>query len=150
MRDGLGNKASEKSCDTIDTLIGPTTEVKGDLVYAGGLRIDGTVNGAIKAREQGNSTLIVSERAKVNGDVWVPHLILTGKIQGDVHSSECIEVHSTAEIAGDVYYKEIKMAPGATINGNLICETAQSKRKGQVANLKPVAVSGTADDRAPT
>ena len=36
MRDGLGNKASEKSCDTIDTLIGPTTEVKGDLVYAGG------------------------------------------------------------------------------------------------------------------
>ncbi|HDH08147.1 MAG TPA: cell shape determination protein CcmA, partial [Gammaproteobacteria bacterium] len=41
----LGKKPTptvvEKPTDKIDTLIGPNTEVKGDVTFSGGLRVDG-------------------------------------------------------------------------------------------------------------
>lgn len=147
MLDGLGKKASEKPCSTIDTLIGLKTEVKGNLVFAGGLRIDGLLNGDVSARGQGSSTLIVSEHAQVNGDVSVPHVVVTGKIHGQVRSSQRLELHATAEIVGDVHYRVIGMARGATINGNLVCEAHE---KGQPPKLKPVAASGTTEERGPS
>ena len=146
MRDGAGKTGSATPCNTIDTLIGLKTEVVGNLMFAGGVRIDGVVNGDITAHDHGNSTLVVSERAQINGNVSVPHVILTGKIHGNVCCSQCIELHSSAEIVGDVHYRVIEMAQGATINGNLVCERQE---KGQIAELKPVAATGVAEDRTP-
>lgn len=135
-------KTSEKPCNTIDTLIGVKTEMKGDIVFAGGLRIDGKIKGNITAEGDGSSTLVLSEHAEVVGNVQVPHMILNGKIKGNVHCAERIELQPEAEIVGDVHYKIIEMALGASINGNLLREEAKgTSRKGNIAKLK--TVSGT-------
>jgi len=137
-------KKSEKACDTIDTLIGVNTEMKGDILFTGGLRIDGKVKGNITAESDGSSTLVLSEHAEVVGDVQVPHMILNGKIKGNVHCAEHVELQPEAEIVGDVHYKIIEMALGATINGNLLREESRSDpQKGNVAKLK--SVSGAQD-----
>ena len=47
MLDKLSRKPTEKPCNTIDTLIGVSTEMKGDITFSGGLRIDGKVKGNI-------------------------------------------------------------------------------------------------------
>jgi cytoskeletal protein CcmA (bactofilin family) len=142
-------KKSSKPSNTIDTLIGVTTTIKGDINFSGGLRIDGKVNGNIAAETDGTSTLVLSEHAMVKGDVTVPHMILNGKIKGNVICAEKIELQPKAEIIGDLHYKVIEMAEGASINGNLVRDaaSADSQAKSAVTKLKSV-VSGQDDGKS--
>ena len=141
MLSALGKTPTEKPCNTIDTLIGVKTDLKGDIVFTGGLRIDGKVRGNITAKGDGNSTLVLSENAFVTGNVTVPHIITNGSIKGHVRAAERIELQPKAEITGDVYYKVIEMALGAVINGNLVREAVEVSReiKGTVTRLKTAA-----------
>lgn len=135
----LGKKTADKPCSTIDTLIGIKTELKGDIVFSGGLRIDGKVKGNIVAKGDASSTLVLSEHAMVTGNVTVPHMIINGVIKGHVRSSERIELQSKADIAGDLTYKTLEMALGASVNGNLIREDVD--KAAQVTKLKSVAAA---------
>jgi cytoskeletal protein CcmA (bactofilin family) len=147
MLTALSKSPNEKPCNTIDTLIGARTELKGDLTFSGGLRIDGKLKGNVTARGDGNSTLILSENALIIGNVTVPHIIANGTIKGTVRASERIELQPKSEVAGDVYYKVMEVALGAVINGNLMREVGESlKDKSQVARLKPVASGGTEEE----
>ena len=134
MLDTLAKKSNEKPCNTIDTLVGAKTELTGDIVFTGGLRIDGKIRGNITAQGEGNSTLVLSEHAEVIGNVTVPHMIVNGKIEGDVSASERIELQNRAEIIGDVSYKVIEIAAGAFINGILTREVGKG---AVVTQLKP-------------
>jgi len=67
MLEKIAKKPNDKPCNTIDTLVGVTTELKGDITFAGGLRIDGKIKGNIIARADDNSTLVLSENAVVTG-----------------------------------------------------------------------------------
>lgn len=139
----LSKSPNEKPCNTIDTLVGSRTELKGDITFTGGLRVDGKLKGNIIARGDGNSTLVLSENAVVIGNVSVPHIITNGTIKGTVRAAERIELQPKAEIAGDLYYKVMEMASGAVVNGNLVREMPEvAKDKAPVARLKPVASGG--------
>lgn len=145
MLTALGKSPNEKPCNTIDTLIGARTELKGDLTFSGGLRIDGKLKGNVTAKGDGNSTLILSENALIIGNVTVPHMIINGTIKGTVRATERVELQPKAEIAGDVYYKVLEVALGAVINGNLVRDVSeQGKDKATIARLKPL--SGVAAD----
>lgn len=137
MLNKLANKPTEKPCNTIDTLIGVNTDMKGDITFSGGLRIDGKVKGSVTARADDNSTLVLSENAVVTGDVSVPHMIVNGKIKGNVRSTERLELQAKAEITGDVTYKVLEIAAGAQVNGNL----TRVNEKGEVVQLKAVETS---------
>jgi cytoskeletal protein CcmA (bactofilin family) len=133
----------EKPCNTIDTLVGAKTEIKGDITFSGGLRIDGKIRGNITAKGDANSTLVLSENAQIVGNVVAPHIISNGMIKGSVRASERIELQPKAEIAGDVYYKTLEMALGAVINGNLVREPGDGAARGTVTRLKPMPTGGT-------
>jgi cytoskeletal protein CcmA (bactofilin family) len=134
MLDKLAKKPTEKPCNTIDTLIGISTDLKGDIAFTGGLRIDGKVKGNITARSDDNSTLVLSENAAVTGDIQVPHMIVNGKIKGNVISAERLELQPKAEINGDVTYKVLEIAAGAQVNGIM----SRVSEKGEVIPLKSV------------
>ena len=146
MLSALGKSPNEKPCNTIDSLVGVKTDIKGDIAFSGGLRIDGKIKGNITAKGDGNSTLVLSENAVVLGNVTVPHIIINGTIKGNVRAAERIEVQHKGEITGDVYYKVIEMAMGAVINGSLLREAIDSARdKATVTRLKPVT-TGAEDE----
>lgn len=147
MLTALSKSPNEKPCNTIDTLVGSRTELKGDLTFSGGLRIDGKLKGNVTARGEGNSTLILSENALIIGNVTVPHVIVNGTIKGTVKASERIELQPKAEVVGDIYYKVMEVALGAVINGNLVREVGEmGKDKAPVARLKPVGAGGTEEE----
>jgi cytoskeletal protein CcmA (bactofilin family) len=102
----------------IDSLIGRTTEIEGDVRFKGGLRIDGRVKGNIIA-ESGASMLVISEQASVEGEVRGTHLVVNGEIIGQVHSTELLELQPKARITGDVFYKALEMHGGAVVSGKL-------------------------------
>lgn len=147
MLSALGKTPNEKPCNTIDSLVGVKTDIKGDIAFSGGLRIDGKIKGNITAKGDGNSTLVLSENAVVLGNVSVPHIIVNGTIKGNVRAAERIEMQHKGEITGDVYYKVIEMAMGAVINGSMVRELIDSGRgdKATVTRLKPVT-TGAEDE----
>jgi cytoskeletal protein CcmA (bactofilin family) len=126
-----------KHRSTIDTLIGAVLELKGDIVFSGGLRIDGKVKGNITAKEATDSLLILGEHAEVQGNIRVPHMIINGRINGNVQCEARIELQPQAEITGDVHYGTIAIAQGATINGMLAQSSQDPVKKGVVTKFKP-------------
>lgn len=113
-------KSRKSSCSRIDTVIGEQTHVEGDIRFAGGLHVDGTIKGNILAEPGGDNVLTVSERGRIEGDVQVPNLVLNGAVEGDVHASERVELASHARVTGNLYYNLIEMAMGAEVNGSLV------------------------------
>ena len=112
----FGMKATKS---TIDSLIGLTTNVDGNVHFKGGLRIDGHIKGNVIAEPGQASMLVLSEQAKIEGEVRVAHLVVNGEIVGPVHSSELLELQPKARIIGDVYYKTLEMHGGALVSGKL-------------------------------
>lgn len=105
--------------NTIDSLIGSTTKIEGNIYFKGGLCIDGQVTGDVIADLDQPSMLVISEKAKVEGAVRVAHLVVNGEIAGPVYSSELLELQSKARITGDVCYKMLEMHGGALVSGKL-------------------------------
>ena len=116
---GKGKK-SRAASSRVDTIIGQQTRIEGDVHFSGGLHVDGRIKGGVIAEAGSASVLTVSEHGSIEGDVRVPPVILNGTVTGNVHSEERIELAAKACLHGDVFYKLIEMAMGATVNGGLV------------------------------
>lgn len=108
-----------KNKGTIDSLIGISTTIEGNVRFRGGLRIDGHVKGNVLAEGDEPSMLVISEHAKVEGEVRVANLVVNGEIIGPVYSTELLELQPRARITGDVHYKALEMHGGALVAGKL-------------------------------
>lgn len=104
----------------IDSLIGAGTIVDGDVSFSGGLRIDGQVRGNVTAANGDPCTLVVSEHARVDGEIRVSHVVINGAINGPVTADDYLELQAGARIVGDVSYRQIEMRVGAVVQGRLI------------------------------
>ena len=111
---------SKKKGLSIDTLIGEGTAIDGDLVFSGGLRLDGKVRGNIRAAGDKPSMLVISEKGMVEGEIAVGHLILNGTVKGPVHAGELLELQPHARVLGEVRYAALEMHQGALVEGRLV------------------------------
>lgn len=123
------SKKHSKPQTQIDSLIGAGTTIEGNLNFSGGLRIDGQVNGSVVAAQGKPSTLVLSEHARVNGEVNVTHLVINGSISGPVFASEYMELQSKAKVNGDVHYATLEIQLGAIVDGRLIHSNTASQDK---------------------
>jgi cytoskeletal protein CcmA (bactofilin family) len=109
----------KKTQPPIRSLVAPGSEIRGNMVFTDGLRVDGSVIGDLRANEDKRSILVISESAHVVGQIYADHVIINGYVQGPVHASELLELQPKARIEGDVHYKALEMHQGATITGQL-------------------------------
>src|SRR5664279_2682339 len=106
-------KRSRPPQKRIDSLIGAGTTVHGDVKFSGGLRIDGTVHGKVSTIDNQPGTLVISEQAKVEGDVHVSHVVINGAVKGPVAANDYLELQAKARVDGDVVYRTLEMHVGA-------------------------------------
>jgi cytoskeletal protein CcmA (bactofilin family) len=107
------------SAPAIDTLIGKTSRIQGDLDFAGGLHLDGRITGNVRAPDASGSTLSVSEDGCIEGAVEVPTVVLNGTVKGDIHARDRLVLGARAKVLGNVSYGVIEMSLGAQIQGKL-------------------------------
>lgn len=112
----------------VSTIIGQGTILHGDLVFRGGLHLDGSVKGDISAEDGEEVTLTVSEKGEVVGDVRVSNMILNGSVVGDVYVTGRVELAPQARVTGSLYYNLLEMAMGAEVNGQLIHTDGEPKK----------------------
>ena len=104
----------------IDTLLGRTANLQGDLEFSGGLHLDGRVNGNVRSSAEDGGALSVSETGFIEGSVEVTNIVMNGTVNGDMHARERLVLGEKARVNGNVHYGVIEMAPGAVITGKLI------------------------------
>lgn len=131
----FGNK---KGSTKIDSLIGQGTSLSGNLNFAGGLRVDGRVEGDVVAADPKNGTLVVSEKAVITGSVRCSHLILNGEINGPIEVLKYVELQPKAKVRGDLSYQTLEMHAGAIIEGRLIHLANGQRVEVDPASIEPV------------
>jgi cytoskeletal protein CcmA (bactofilin family) len=130
----FGNK-SPASAKEIGSLIGVGTTLVGDITFSGGLRIDGTVRGAVRCTEgEKGGMLVISEHGRIEGEVRAAHLVVAGSIAGPVFASELVELQPKARLAGDLHYRALEMHHGAIVDGRLVHQSEEAR--GTAGSLK--------------
>lgn len=109
----------KKKQPPLKSLIAEGSCLEGDLRFSDGLRIEGEVIGDLLAEQVRPSLLVISETATVTGQVHADHVIINGRVVGQVHARELLELQPKARIDGDVSYKALEMHQGAVIFGQL-------------------------------
>lgn len=97
----------------IDTVVGVSTLLTGDLVAEGSVCVEGTILGNLKCR----SMVIIGLKGKVEGDVEAVSAIIGGEVRGNVKVSGLLEMLESANILGDIATSRLTVAPGAMLNG---------------------------------
>ena len=133
----FGGKPS-KPQNRIDSLIGEGTTVEGDITFSGGLRIDGRVRGSVFSLDSQPSTLVLSEKARVEGEIRISHAVINGTVVGPVYATEYVELQAKCNVTGDVYYKTLDIQLGAVVQGRLVHQEEEPAPK--MIGLKPAGV----------
>lgn len=135
--------------DASVTLIAAGTEVIGDLRFHHQLYLNGRIVGDVTALEGSEATLVISDTGEVRGDVRVPNVIVSGRIEGDVHASGRVELTARAQVRGDVRYRLMEMQLGATVDGQLLHHDGEDERSGSAAEGRnPTALAVVAPRRS--
>lgn len=121
------SKQPNKPQSRIDSLIGVGTRIEGNISFTGGLRVDGEIVGNVTAIAEQPSTLVVSEAARIEGEIRVSHLVVNGAITGPVYTAEFLELQSRSRVIGDVHYNTLEMHLGAIVEGRLVHRSSESK-----------------------
>jgi cytoskeletal protein CcmA (bactofilin family) len=103
----------------VNTLVGVGTAVTGNVRFAGGLHLEGRIEGNIEATDK-EARLDISEEGCVIGEIHVDTMIVNGTVEGDIHSGGRLILGDRAHIDGTVYYNVLEMAAGAAVNGKLV------------------------------
>ncbi|MGB7543406.1 MAG: polymer-forming cytoskeletal protein [Burkholderiales bacterium] len=125
-------KQTNKPQNRIDSLIGVGTKIEGNVSFSGGLRVDGEIIGNVTSVSDQPSTLVVSEQARIDGEIKVSHLVVNGAINGPVIIEEFLELQSRSKVSGDIHYNTLEMHLGAIVEGRLVHRSSEAKEAKSV------------------
>lgn len=129
------------SKDKSATLIASDTSVRGDIHFSGRLYVSGAVTGNITADEGVAGTLFVDEGGSVEGDIQAGHVIIAGRVEGNVLAREHLEIAVTGRVAGDASYRQLGVELGGVVNGRILCVEDEEDR----GNVRVFELSGDGD-----
>ena len=124
------------SQEKFDTLIGRHAEIHGCLRLQESVRIDGKVVGNIEAPKDAAISVVIGPNGEVQGDVLANRIIVAGKVAGNIHAFERVEIMASALVQGDIKYASMAVEHGARMLGLLMQVDASDvpSRSGQDAH----------------
>lgn len=135
----------------VNTLLGPDSSFRGDLVVDGFIRVDGDVRGSIRT----SGKVIVSEAARCDASIFARSAIIGGVVRGDVYVSERLTILEGGVIVGNVFAPRLDADASITIHGDVeVSGSAAGSEEAMIAfmrkhgsRIRPVGFDMTADER---
>lgn len=128
--------------NTVDTIIGVSVTLKGNIYNKGSIQVNGTVEGEVKSDEN----VIVGETAEIKGPVVAKKIEASGIIRGLVEAREKLEINPTGKIYGDVNAKTLIIKEGAMFVGKSIMPSQGGDRDTK-AQVEPVETIEKIDEK---
>lgn len=122
------------------------TEFNGDLTFRGSFRIDGQFKGTINS----DSMLVVGEQGKVEADIKIGYLVISGEVKGTIRATDKVEVQSHGRVIGSIIAPTLLVQEGAFLEATCQAgehpgagreEATDKDAKGKEATDKEGAVS---------
>lgn len=140
----FGKDAGASGEAKLNSIIGKGSNCTGDVVVAGGLKIDGNFKGTIKA-----DSVFVGKDAVIEATIDVNVAVIGGKVVGDVVARESLELQTKAELIGNVKTKTLVVAETAVLDG--YCDMGRKDRHAKQDEAKtPPGAKPTAPSPAGT
>jgi len=111
-----------KNTEKLESFIGQNSHFKGDIETKGTLRVDGTLDGNVKA-----DWVILGEKAQLKGDITARGVIVGGKIEGNIKAKELVEIKSKGVVNGDIDAGKLSIAEGAVFNGKASVQAGEPR-----------------------
>lgn len=124
--------------------IGKSVVVKGELSGSEDLVVDGEVEGSIALRGQ---SLTVGPNGRVHANIEARNVIVHGRVDGDIHATDRVELRKSASLSGDISTARISIEDGAFFKGTIDIQKPEPAPKieprpqAAVAPVVPVAPS---------
>jgi len=107
----------------LSSLIAEGVEITGDVVFSGGMRIDGRVNGNVIGRSldgKAPALLVLSDKGRIEGSVRCGDAVINGTVVGDLEVEHLLELQSEARVSGTIRYRQLQLDVGAAVQGQLV------------------------------
>lgn len=119
-------------------LIGNGVEVSGEINFEGTLRVEGQVSGAIHGI---TGTVSIGESGFVKADISTKLCKVDGVLEGNLIAVNRVEIGKTGKIVGNITTKEIKIAEGGILEGNLNMNQDASLPPEEALTLKAADIN---------
>ena len=106
--------------------IGKSVVVKGELSGSEDLVVDGEVEGSIALRGQ---SLTIGPNGRVRANIEARNVILHGRVDGDIHASDRVELRKSASLSGDITTARISIEDGAFFKGTIDIQKSEPTPK---------------------
>ncbi len=107
-----------QSGDSTVTTIAPGMTITGDCETEGTVRIEGRVEGKIRA----GKSVVVGRDAQIVGDILTHDAIIVGRVSGSITAESRVELRTDCDIEGEIRSPKVQMDEGARFNGQLHME----------------------------
>lgn len=119
---------SPRDVGDVVSIIGPGMKVVGDCSSDGTIRIEGIVEGSVKAAK----SVVIGQEGAVLGDVATQDAIVAGRVNGSVSAESRVELQATCRIQGDIRSRRIKLDEGGQVDGQLHMAGRGAERPAEV------------------
>lgn len=115
MRMARDREHNQTSSEAVISIIGPGMTVVGNCESDGTIRIEGTVNGSVKA----GKAVVIGKQGLVSGDIMTQDAVISGRMEGTLVAASRLEVQATSHIEGEVHTRRMQLEEGAVLNGTV-------------------------------
>lgn len=117
--------------DSVISIIAPGMKVVGDCTTDGTIRIEGSVEGTVRA----GKAVVVGKDGLVDGHVDTQDAVVGGRITGSLTALSRLELQATAQVDGEVRARRMQLEEGAVLNGKVTM--GEHATKGGAATPPP-------------
>ena len=99
--------------------------LEGTLNLSGTFRIDGNVKGTIRCEQ----TLVLGEKAEVEGEIEADQVSVSGRFHGTVRAKTRVEILAKGVVNGELHTPSLVIEPGGVLEGrcHMLAETESEK-----------------------
>lgn len=87
--------------------------VKGTLISAGDVQVEGKIDGDIRA-----AGLVIGEKAIIVGDIYAEEAVVRGRVEGSIRARR-VQLCATCHVEGNVLHESLAVENGAFFEGNI-------------------------------
>jgi cytoskeletal protein CcmA (bactofilin family) len=117
------------------SIIGPGMRVIGDCETEGTIRVEGLVQGTVRAAK----AVVIGKDGSVQGDVYTQDAVVGGKVVGTIVAESRLELQATCVIDGEIRARRIKLDEGGRVNGTIQTGEVKIPTSAHAAQAGPSA-----------
>ena len=130
------NQAKTASIPVEEATIGRSLVIKGEVSGTESLYIDGRIEGTLNFA---GHRVTIGNNGSVAANISASGVVILGKVQGNILSTDRLDIRSQGSLTGDVVTQRISVEDGAILKGSVQVRAAEQKtERSQQAKAKQV------------